>query len=126
MKRPSNQKIDEMIAQATGVENRAEFEALGQPTVFRQVAEVFRGQSRWINCFLIIQVFLFTGLFGGSIIRFLAATEVRDQIMWAALGVLAVVVIGLLKTWFWMEMNRITIMREIKRIELQVARLARR
>jgi|GEM_PF-3584282 len=34
--------------------------------------------------------------------------------------------IGLIKIWYWMELNRNTVLREIKRLELQVAHLAGR
>ena len=124
MKPLSNQSIDEMIARALGDAEREEFEALGGLTLFEQIVETFRGRTRWLNGILIVYSLLFSTLFGVSIFRFLAATEVREQIMWASLGILAMVIIGLLKMWYWMELNRVTIMREIKRLELQVARLA--
>ena len=124
MKPLSNQSIDEMIARALGDGEKEEFEALGELTLFEQIVETFRGRTRWLNGILIVYSLLFSTLFGVSIFRFLAATEVREQIMWASLGILAMVIIGLLKMWYWMELNRVTIMREIKRLELQVARLA--
>ncbi|MEE8169622.1 MAG: DUF6768 family protein [Phycisphaerae bacterium] len=34
--------------------------------------------------------------------------------------------VAMLKIWYWMEMQRIVVMREIKRVELQIARLAAR
>jgi hypothetical protein len=32
----------------------------------------------------------------------------------------------MLKVWYWIEMQRIVVMREIKRVELQIARLSAR
>ena len=124
MKRPTNQKIDEMIAQTMRVEDRNEFEVLGELTLFEQIVETFRGRTRWLNGILIVHTLIFTTLFGISISRFLAAIEVRDQIMWASLGIISMIVIGQLKMWYWMELNRVNMIREIKRLELQVARLA--
>ena len=124
MKRPSNESIDNMIAEALNDNDRAEFEALGEPTLFEQIAESFRGRTRWLNAILIVDTILFTSLFVFSVIQFFGATEIRDQILWASTSVLAMVIIGLVKIWFWMEMNRVAIMREIKRLELQIVRLA--
>jgi len=123
MKKPSNDSIDNMIAEALGDEGRAEFEALGEPTIFEQMAETFRGRTRWINRILIVDILVFTALLVFSVFRFHGATEVADQIFWASSSVLSVVIIGLVKLWYWMELNRVTVLREIKRLELQVARL---
>ncbi|MGK0187201.1 MAG: hypothetical protein ACI9R3_002987 [Verrucomicrobiales bacterium] len=124
MKTTSNDSIDKMIADALGDEDRAEFEALGEPTIFEQIAETFRGRTRWLNGMVVIYSLIFATLFGLSIFRFFHATEVRDLILWASASVLSIIVIGLLKLWYWMELNRVTVLREIKRLELQVARLA--
>jgi hypothetical protein len=46
--------------------------------------------------------------------------------MWATACIMCTAAVALLKTWYWMEMQRIVVMREIKRVELQIARLATR
>lgn len=34
--------------------------------------------------------------------------------------------VGVLKIWFWMQMDKVSLLREIKRMELQIARLTQR
>jgi hypothetical protein len=34
--------------------------------------------------------------------------------------------VAILKIWFWMEMHKNAVLREVKRLELQIARLAAR
>lgn len=57
---------------------------------------------------------------------FFRATDTRGWIMYASLFLFAGMAVGMLKLWNWMEMNRHTHTREIKRVELQLARLAER
>ena len=45
--------------------------------------------------------------------------------MWGAGAGLAVAGLALIKVWFWMEIQKNAIVRELKRVELQVANLAK-
>jgi len=55
---------------------------------------------------------------------FAQAPNVEDMLRWGAGAALALAGLALVKVWFWMEMQKNTIMREVKRLELQVASLA--
>jgi len=43
---------------------------------------------------------------------------------WGARTILAFLGLGLIKLWFWMELQKVSIVREIKRVELQMASLS--
>jgi hypothetical protein len=58
--------------------------------------------------------------------RFWFAHELADMLRWGAGSALAFVGIALIKVWFWLELERNAIVREVKRLELQVASLAER
>lgn len=51
------------------------------------------------------------------------ALDMREMLGWAALAAFGVFSLGLIKLWFWMEMQKNSVLREIKRLELQVASL---
>jgi hypothetical protein len=46
--------------------------------------------------------------------------------LWSAGALWAALAVAMLKMYFWMEMNKNVMLREMKRLELQVARLAAR
>ena len=46
--------------------------------------------------------------------------------MWAAACIVCVSAVSMLKIWYFLEMNKNAVTREIKRLELQIARLAGR
>jgi hypothetical protein len=64
------------------------------------------------------------GAGGYCVWRFLAAAEARDMLIWGGAAAIAVCGVSMAKLWFWMELQRNATVREIKRLELQVSRLA--
>jgi uncharacterized membrane protein YbjE (DUF340 family) len=61
---------------------------------------------------------------GYSAVKFFAADQTKDQIMYAALFVCLVQFVGLMKVFAWQMLARNSVKREIKRLELRVAELA--
>ena len=48
------------------------------------------------------------------------------MLLWGAGGGLAILALALVKVWFWMELQKNAIVREVKRLELQTALLVSR
>jgi hypothetical protein len=57
-------------------------------------------------------------------IAFFRVETTRDWILYATIFLVSALAISLLKMWFWMEMNHSAQTRELKRLELQVAKMA--
>lgn len=57
-------------------------------------------------------------------LSFFRVETTRDWILYASIFLMSALGVSLLKIWFWMEMNHHAQIREIKRLELQVARIA--
>jgi hypothetical protein len=58
--------------------------------------------------------------------RFLVTEDVREMLVWGGAGLLAVLLILAVKIWYWLEMVRLALTRDLKRLELRVSRLAER
>jgi len=56
--------------------------------------------------------------------RFFTTEVIQQQLFWGICTILAVFTQVALKQWLWMEMNRSSLMREIKRVEIAVTKLA--
>lgn len=54
--------------------------------------------------------------------RFFIAAEAIDVARWGAGAMLLMAMVGFLKLWFWLRMESNRVLREIKRLELQIAR----
>ncbi len=120
-------KLDDAIRGALSAED-AEFLARfeREPNVLVQTAGLFRGGFGWINgvflaVFIPIAIFLVFAAW-----KFATLEDLRAMLHWGAMGGFAVVVLALIRLWFFMELQSQRIVREIKRLELQVARLTAR
>ncbi|MBN4051723.1 hypothetical protein JYT24_00420 [Parvibaculum lavamentivorans] len=118
--------IDDEIRAVLSAEEMEELERLtGEQGLVDMVAETFRSKMRvWI----IIVWFYGFASFAGAVwtgMRFYEATDVREMAIWGGACLVLVLTLVLVKIWSWMEMNKTSVIREIKRLELQVAYLAK-
>jgi hypothetical protein len=120
-------EVDRAIRQSLSTEDTELFDRLGaDQALHRQVLDTFEGQLRWFNTAGWIAGFVLfaaAGLFGW---RFWFAQQTEDMLRWGAVSALAFAGLALIKVWFWMELQKNAIVREVKRLELQVASLAER
>ena len=85
--------------------------------------ESFKGAFRWFAGLSFFLILVFVGIGVYCAYNFLYATDLAIKLNWFGGGLLAVIVVTVLRLWFLMELNRLSIRREIKRLELQVALL---
>ena len=120
-------ELDDKIREALRAEDADILEALDdEPSVLERVMETFRGRNRWLTFYV---MFWGTAFFAASIfaaVKFFKAQDTRDQIMWAAVAIICWTTVYAIKVWYWLDMNKNSVTREIKRVELQIARLAAR
>ena len=57
-------------------------------------------------------------------VRFIRADDERVMLLWGAAMLLCFGAVATIKIWYWLEMNRLAITREVKHVELHVVRLA--
>ena len=83
-----------------------------------------RRKLRWLNAAGWIAGLVLFGVASISAWRFVQAQELGDMPRWGAASALGFAGVALVKLSFWMELQKNAIMREVKRLELQVASLA--
>ncbi len=119
--------LDDKIREALRKEDAELLEDFDdEPSVFEMLMETFRGRHRWLVFLTFFWTLVFMTLGVLSVIRFFRAEELRDTVMWAAASAFFLSGVSMMKVWYWMELNKNALTREIKRLELQIARLAAR
>ena len=108
--------------EATDTDLADEFD--GDQSMMEMVFDTFRGTQKWLTFLAIFGSFVFMAGSVFGIIQLFREQETRELILWGLGVVFCFSAISMMKIWFWMQMNRNSILREIKRVELQVARLA--
>ena len=117
--------LDHAIRQSLSEEDAALLDRLGaDQALHRQVLATFEGRLRWFNVAGWIAGFVLFGVASILAWRFVQAEELGEMLRWGATSALAFAGLALIKVWFWLELQKNAIVREVKRLELQVASLA--
>lgn len=94
--------------------------------IFKLIGLSFKGPFRYTVMFVMLLVVVFVGLAIYCAWQMLATPDLGSKIEWLAGLLVSFIIVGLLRLWYFLELNRLSIVREVKRVELQVALLAER
>lgn len=117
-------KAEDAIRRALSPDDLRAYDALGRdPSPVQEAIAAFKTRyfmvaiSGWLMGLAMFVIAVYAGW------RFWAATDHRQMLLWGALMAFAMFSLGMIKLWFFMEMQKNSILRELKRLELQVASL---
>ena len=122
-----NNNIDEKIRQALSKEDAAVFdEFVEEQSLFNQAMQLMKGRNRLLNFWAMLVTLIFMVVAVFCIWQFVGAQETKALFGWALGIVFSFGAVSMLKLWAWMEMEKNSTIREIKRLELQVAHLSKK
>lgn len=119
--------LDDKILNAIANEHASSDEDYSKELgLFGLIGKSFKGTHKWIVfiVFLLVFIFLILTVYCGY--NFYHATELSNKLNWMAGGFLFFIGFALLRLWYFMELNRLSLKREIKRVELQVSLLVKK
>ena len=116
-------ELDQLIHEALAAEDKALLDELGEePGYFRQAFGIFRGKLGWVMWVAYIVNIAAAGLAIWAVWNLFQTSDPVMTVRWALL-VLASMIVGLfLKGTMATEIQQKRTLREIKRLELQIAR----
>lgn len=116
--------LDELIKETLTKEEAKFYDELEEQNIWQKMFGIFKGKNSWITIVIsIVQVAWFV-VFVYCTAQFLNATETNDIIRWGFFGTLSIMASSMLKFYTWMQMDKKELLREIKRLELQVSSLS--
>ena len=121
--------LDKKIREALSTQDAELFEEFGgEQGIFELIGDTFRGKRRWLVVLVYVYSIVFLVLAVITAVQFFKADpdNTRDLIFWAMGFMFCNFAVAMLKMWYFMEMNKNTVTREVKRLELQIAHLAKR
>ena len=116
-------ELDQAIRKALSVEDAAFLDKLDKETPIDDVFSTFQGRYGVLNVFAALITFALFGVFVYCAWSAFAAPDLRMLVLWGFGASLSMLGVAMLKIYFWMEMHKNQVLREVKRLELQVARL---
>lgn len=119
--------IDSKIFEALNSEDKEILDSYGAELgLFELMAQSFRGKMKAVVIPAFVFMLVFAVMLIYSTINFFSVEDIGARLQWLAIGLTALIVIGLLRLWYWMELNRLSVIREVKRLELQISLLSKK
>jgi len=117
--------IDDKITSALDADDKAFLDSLDDGRgLFTQIGDMFDGPlSGWTKVVFVAPMIIGLALLY-CVVQLFTAEATREIILWAV-GVIALLILqGFTKDWLFSRMNMLSILREVKRLQVQVALLS--
>ena len=116
-------RLDDAIQQHLSKEDAeflAKFEK--EPSSVAQMTGIFSGAFAWVSYIFLVTAILmgFATVFAAW--KFIVTEDMRAMIQWGALALFGLLVMIMIRIWFFMEIQTNRVVREIRRLQLQIAR----
>ena len=116
--------IDDAIRRALSPADVQAYEALSRElSPVGEAIGMFRTERSGYIWAVAVAGAVFVAIGGYAAWRLLNATDLREMLGWSLLATFIMLTLALVKLWFWLEMQRNAVLREVKRLELQIASL---
>ena len=120
----NTEDIDKLIKNALTEEEAKFYDELDEQNLFGMIGGVFSGKLKWLLILMnIVTVFAFIGLIY-CIAQFVNTDVTNELIKWGILGMFFMLMMSMIKLFVWLQMDKNALLREIKRLELQLAALS--
>ena len=116
--------IDKLIKDTLTQEEAKFYDDLEEQNLLQMVFGIFSGKNSWIVVMMSIVQVVFFGFFIYCAIQFFNVEATNDLVKWGVFGTISLMGSMMLKLFSWMQMDKKAIIREIKRLELQVSSLS--
>jgi hypothetical protein len=118
--------IDKLIKDTLTEEEAKFYDELEEQNLFQMLGGLFRGKNSWLAFIMNIINALVFGLLIYCIIQTFDVVNTNDLILWVGGVLLCFLTMSMLKIYMWLQMHKNALVREIKRLELQVSSLSGR
>lgn len=118
------ERIDKLIKETLNQEEARFYDELEEQNLLGKLGQAHTGKTGWLVTVMTIMHIVIFVLFVYSTVRFFGTDDTNELIKWASAGFLAVIFMGMLKLYIWMQMDKNDLLRELKRLELQISALS--
>lgn len=122
----SHKDIDKTISDALRKELEGTIlDPSREASMHEMVIDSFKGRMKWLVVinYIVVMAFFFASVY--CVIQFFQTDDVRASISWLGISMFCLMAVMANKMWYFMLLNRNAVLREVKRLEIQIAQLAR-
>lgn len=116
--------IDQLIKETLSKEEAKFYDELEEQGVLGMIIGMFRGKNKWIIILMNFMTLIFFCCFLYCIVKFFSVEDTKALIQWGIGSLAFLLGVSMLKVFAWMQMDKNALLREIKRLELQISSLS--
>jgi len=116
--------IDKLIKETLTQEEAKFYDQLEEQNAFQMILGIFSGKMKWLIIIMNIMTLVFFGFFAYCVIQFFNTDVTNELIKWGIGGLAFLFGVSLMKMFAWMQMDKNALLRELKRLELQISSLS--
>ncbi len=120
----NNEEIDQLIKDSLTQEEAKFYDELEEQNLINQLGSLFKTKISWLIIVMNIVNIVMFGLSIYCVIRFFETTNTNELIKWVGAFFICWSAMVMIKLFVWMQMDKNALLRELKRLELQIAALA--
>jgi len=116
------EEIDKLITESLSKDDAEFYKTLEQEEgILKMWGGIYKGKTGWLAVVqsVLITIFVVVAVYCGY--HFFTVQTTPEILRYGAGMFLAMIVIGMMKIWLWMQTDKNAILREMKRMEYQVA-----
>ena len=117
-------ELDDIIRKNLTQEEMSYYDQLEDPNMIDKVLRMYKGKNAWVFFVQTIAMLLVFAAFIYCTVQFFQEDDVANMLKWGFGCFLAINAVGMIKVILSGFMSEINIIREIKRLELQLASIA--
>lgn len=118
------EEVDKIIKDALTEEEAKFYDNLDEQNLLEMVGGVFSGKNKWIIILMNIVMVVVFGFMVYSVVQYFNTDVTNEMINWSLAIIVCLLIISMLKLFTWMQMDKNSLIRELKRLELQVSTLS--
>ncbi len=118
------EEIDQLIKEALSEEEAKFYDNLDEQNVLQMLGGVFSGKNKWLIILMNIVMVAVFGFLVYAVVQYFNTNVTNELINWSLAIIVCLLMISMLKLFTWMQMDKNSLLRELKRLELQVATLS--
>ena len=118
------EEIDQLIKDTLSKEEAAFYDSLEEQNNFDMIVGLFKGKNAWFLITTNIMTIVFLGLFVYCCIQFFNVESAEELMKWGFGSLMFLLSMSMLKIYAWLQMDKNAILREMKRLELQIMSLS--
>ena len=118
------EEIDKLIKETLTEEEAKFYDELEEQNMLQMVLGIFKGKNKWLIIMMNIVTLVFFALFVYCTVQFFNTDITNELIKWGVGCLVFLLGVSMLKVFAWMQMDKNALLRELKRLELQVSSLS--